>query len=84
MPKSIQQQLRPPRETGLLVVGTIGRPDTLHDLLIGDLLLNVAGVPVPDGAALREQIARQSAAKAVPMQLLRGGQVVATDVALVA
>jgi serine protease Do len=84
LPKNIQQQLRPPRETGLLVVGTISRPDTLHDLLIGDILLDVAGVPVPDGATLRQQIARQSEAKVVPMQLLRGGQVVATDVALVA
>jgi serine protease Do len=84
LPKSVQQQLRPPRETGLLVVDTISRPDTLHDLLIGDILLDVAGVPVPDGATLRQQIARQSEAKVVPMQLLRGGQVVATTVSLVA
>ena len=84
LPKSVQQQLHPARETGLLVVGTIARPDTLHDLLIGDILLDVAGVPVPDGATLRQQIAQQSEAKVVPMQLLRGGQVVTTDVALVA
>jgi serine protease Do len=84
LPKSIQQQLHPSRETGLLVVGTIARPDTLRDLLIGDILLDVAGVPVPDGATLRQQIARQSEAKVVPMQLLRGGQVITADVALVA
>jgi serine protease Do len=84
LPKSIQQQLHPSRETGLLVVGTIARPDTLRDLLIGDILLAVAGVPVPDGATLRQQIAQHSDAKVVPMQLLRGGQVVTADVALVA
>lgn len=84
LPKSIQQQLHLPRETGLLVVGTISRPDSLHDLLIGDILLDVAGVPVPDGATLRQQIAIQSENKVVPMQLVRGGQVVTTNVALVA
>jgi serine protease Do len=84
LPKNIQQQLRPPRETGLLVVGTIGRPDTLHDLLIGDILLDVAGVPVPDGATLRQQIAQRSVAKVVPMHLLRAGQVVTANIALVA
>jgi serine protease Do len=84
LPKSVQQQLQPPRETGLLVVGTINRPDTLHDLLVGDILLDVAGVPVPDGTTLRQQVAKQSEAKVVPMKLLRGGQVVTPDVALVA
>lgn len=83
LPKSIQQQLHPARETGLLVVGTIARPDTLHDLLIGDILLDVAGVPVPDGATLRQQIAQRSDAMVVPMQILRSGQVVTVDVALV-
>jgi serine protease Do len=83
LPKSIQQQLHPPRETGLLVVGTISRPDTLHDLLIGDILLDVAGIPVPDGVTLRQQIAQQSEAKVVPMKIARGGQVITADVALV-
>ena len=84
LPKSIQQQVQPSRETGLLIVGTISRPDTLRDLLIGDILLDVAGVPVPDGTTLRQQIARHSENNVVPMQLIRGGRVITTDVALVA
>jgi serine protease Do len=60
LPQNIQQQLRPSRATGLLVVGTIARPDTLHDLLLGDTLLAVAGTPVPDGVTLRQKIAEQS------------------------
>jgi serine protease Do len=84
LPKNIQQQLHPSQETGLLVVSTLTRPDTLNNLLIGDILLAVAGVPVPDGITLRQQVAQQSADKPLPITLVRGGKVVTTNVALVA
>jgi serine protease Do len=61
---------------GLLVLNV--QPDSLAEraaLLAGDVLLNVAGTPVTDGAQLLNALARHSGQTSLPLTLIRGGQV---------
>ncbi len=78
---SIRQSLQPPRETGLLVVGTQARQGYYSDLLIGDILLNIANEPIRDVATLRNALAQSDVGKNVPLTILRGGNIVTVDVA---
>lgn len=81
LPVSIRQSLQPPRETGLLVVGTQARQGYYSDLLIGDILLNIANEPTRDVATLRNALAQSDVGKNVPLTILRGGNIVTVDVA---
>ncbi|HZR43163.1 MAG TPA: trypsin-like peptidase domain-containing protein [Ktedonobacteraceae bacterium] len=81
LPVSIRQSLQPPRETGLLVVGTQARQGYYSDLLIGDILLNIANEPIRDVATLRNALAQSDVGKNVPLTILRGGNIVTVDVA---
>jgi serine protease Do len=77
----ISQSLQPQRSSGLLVVGTRAREEYLTDLLVGDILLDVAGKPVSDVATLRQILQQYREGDAVPMHILRGGNIVAVDIA---
>jgi serine protease Do len=81
LPVGIRQNLQPPRETGLLVVGTQARQGYYSDLLIGDILLNIANEPIRDVATLRNALAQSDVGKNVPLTILRGGNIVTVDVA---
>ena len=81
LPTSIQQSLQPQREIGLLVVGVGARHIQRNDLLVGDILLDVAGEPVNDAATLRHILASGEEGKDVPMKILRGGVIVETNIA---
>ncbi|MBV9230632.1 MAG: trypsin-like peptidase domain-containing protein, partial [Chloroflexi bacterium] len=81
LPTNIRQSLQLQRETGLLVVGVGARYVQRNDLLVGDILLDVAGKPVNDAAALRHILASGEPGKDVPMKILRGGVVVEADIA---
>src|SRR5438105_11554051 len=53
LPADIRYNLQPKREFGLLIVGiSTKRSAKYNDLLLGDILLAVAGKPVTDGATL--------------------------------
>lgn len=81
VPTSIGQTLQPQRFSGLLVVGISARQEHLTDLLVGDILLDVAGKPVSDVSTLRQILKQYQEGDAVPMHILRGGSVVATEIA---
>ena len=82
LPDNIRGSLKPSRETGLLIVGIEAeRQAQYSDLLVGDVLLDLAGKPVSDGATLRNLLAQSEGSKTVPMHILRGGSVVTVDVA---
>jgi S1-C subfamily serine protease len=78
LPDNVRHLLK--RESGVLVVGI--RPErTANDLLVGDILLDVAGKPVKDTAALLSVLSESEERKTIPMNIVRGGEVVTVDVA---
>jgi serine protease Do len=64
------------QERGLVISGVAsGRPAERAGLLVGDVLLGVAGEPVGGGASLRDLIARNAdAGGAVRLRVMRGGE----------
>jgi len=82
LPPDIRNGSKPQRETGLLIVGIAAdRQAQYSDLLIGDILLDLDGKPVNNGATLRKLLAESEGREAVSMNILRGGVVVTVDVA---
>ena len=82
LPPNIRNGSKPQRETGLLIVGIAAdRQAKYSDLLIGDILLDLDGKPVNNGATLRKLLAESEGREAVSMNILRGGVVVTVDVA---
>jgi serine protease Do len=82
LPPNIRNGSKPQHETGLLIVGIAAdRQAKYSDLLIGDILLDLDGKPVNNGATLRKLLAETEGRKAVSMNILRGGVVVTVDVA---
>ncbi len=79
LPAAVRQQLQPERSVGLLIVGTSARSASLQDLLVGDIILEVAGTPVSDAATLRKIVAQQQEGDALSAKLLRGGVVLDTS-----
>lgn len=74
IPAQIGQSLQPARPSGLMVVGILPERQALYDdLFVGDILLEVAGKPVTEVAALRQILAQES--DSIPMQIIRGGKV---------
>lgn len=82
LPSALQQQLQPTRGSGVLIIGTM-RPETLHDLLVGDIILDVAGRPVTDGTTLRQEVTRQSTQATVEIRLYRGGNIITSKITLI-
>ncbi len=81
LPTPIARSVQPPREAGLLIVSLRIRPDYLHDLFVGDILLDVAGQPVGDPATLRHILSQQQEGASIPATILRGGKVVTVNIA---
>src|SRR5690348_11529516 len=81
LPDNIRQLLK--RESGVRVVGI--RPDrkanNLNDLLIGDILLDVAGKPVKETASLLSILAQSEERKSLSMTIMRDDKIVTVDVA---
>jgi len=79
---AIHQSFNTQRTSGLLVVG-IEEIRQVSDVLVGDILLTVAGKPVNDPATLRSILAQQGEVATVPITLFRAGVVVTLDVTTV-
>ena len=63
------------RETGLLVVSVeAGSPADTAGMLIGDILVEFAGQPMPDTDALQSQLGAARIGQATPAAVLRGGE----------
>ncbi len=75
---AIRQAMNTQRTSGLLVVG-IEETRQTSDVLVGDIILTVAGKPVNDPAALRSVLAQQGEAKTVALTLFRAGAVVSLE-----
>jgi serine protease Do len=62
------------QEAGLVITGVAsGSPASRAGLLVGDVLLGVAGGPVEDAASLRDALA--NASNPVRLRVMRGGEV---------
>ena len=69
------------RETGLLIVSVeSGSPADAAGILIGDILVEVAGQPIPDTDALQAQLGPARIGQATPVSVLRGGELKALSV----
>ena len=75
LPESAQNDLKRKQATGLLL-GSVERksPAEAAKLIVGDILVAIAGQPVPDHDALFAHLTGAVVGKSVPMQVLRGGQ----------
>ena len=68
---------------GLLVVKVdSGSLAEQSSVMVGDVLLDVAGTPVADGDDLLNELARNSVRQSIPLRLIRGGRVQAVSVAV--
>ncbi len=70
--------------TGVMIVGLRPERQAKHtDLLLGDILLEVAGVPVKDNAALLKTLAASHERERLPLKLIRGGELAELEVGTV-
>ncbi|MCC7106820.1 MAG: trypsin-like peptidase domain-containing protein [Chloroflexi bacterium] len=75
MPAGLTQPLNLAQETGLLVVGVeADGPGGRGGLLIGDILVGLAGQPVRDTEDLRVALGPESVGQAVRIRVVRGGE----------
>lgn len=82
LPPSMRSAIPAKQESGVMVVGIRPERQTKHtDLLLGDILLEVAGSPVKNNAALLNTLASSQEQEKLPMKLLRGGELVELEVA---
>ncbi len=75
---AIRQSFNTQQASGLLIVG-IEETRQVGDLLVGDILLTVAGKTVNDPSALRHILSQQGEAATVPLTIFRAGTVVSLD-----
>src|SRR5438093_5434027 len=81
LPAAIRQQLGLEQESGLLLVGVEpGGPAEQGGLLIGDLLIALAGDPIRDTDDLQRALGSDRVGQAISARVVRGGQ--ATDLSL--
>ena len=78
LPIDVQSKITPERTSGLLIVGIEGK-DTSTELLLGDILLNIAGTPVESASALRSLLTQYIEKKSVPVTLHRAGDIISIE-----
>ena len=75
---TIRQSINTEHTSGLLIVG-IEETRHTNDLLVGDIVLTVAGKPVNDPATLRHILAQQGETKTIATTLVRAGALVSLE-----
>jgi serine protease Do len=81
LPEQIGNSLQPVRKTGLLIAGLPGRQEHQQDLLIGDILLAVAGEPVSTARSVRQLLNKQrQEGNTASLTILRGEKVIIADI----
>jgi serine protease Do len=81
LPAAIRASLPGGQESGVMVAGISPERQAKHsDLYIGDILLEVAGTTVKNNADLLKTLAASQERERLPVKLLRGGEVVETEV----
>ena len=75
LPTASQTALQRGQRTGLLIVGIEkDTPASKGGLMVGDILVGVAGAPVLDQDELFTHLNRDVAGRSTPIEILRGGQ----------
>ena len=75
IPAASQKALKREQATGLLIVGVENdSPASKGGLIVGDILVAVAGVPVLHHDELFTRLNGDVAGKSTPIEILRGGQ----------
>ena len=75
IPAASQKALKHEQETGLLVVGVENdSPASKGGLIVGDILVAVAGIPVLHHDELFTRLSGDVVGKSTPIDVLRGGQ----------
>ena len=75
IPDMAQKSLKREQATGLLIVGVENNsPASKGGLMVGDILMAVAGVPVLHHDELFAHLNAEVAGKSTPIEILRGGQ----------
>jgi S1-C subfamily serine protease len=75
IPNASQEVLNRPQEAGLLVISVEkNSPAARGGLIVGDILVAVAGVPVHHHDELFARLDGDVAGKSTPVEILRGGQ----------
>jgi len=81
LPLDSRSQLNRAQETGLLIVGIEeGSPAEKGGMMIGDILVGVAGVAVEHHDELFTRLSGDVVGKSTPMDILRGGKLQLVDV----
>jgi len=75
LPAALRQSLGLTQKTGLMIVGVEpGSPAEKGGLLLGDVLISVAGQPVSDAEALQAALGPGAVGKATTIGVIRGGE----------
>ncbi len=75
IPTAGQQALQREQASGLLIVGVEAEtPAAKSELLVGDILVGIAGIPVTDHDILFAVLTGEVVGKSTPVEVLRGGQ----------
>jgi S1-C subfamily serine protease len=83
IPEASQQALGRKQPSGLLVVGIDpGTPAAKSDLMVGDIVVGVAGKPVADHDELFAVLSGDVVGQSTPVEVLRGGQPMAINVVI--
>lgn len=81
LPKEAQSQLKREQETGLLIVGVEkDSPAEKGGLIVGDILVSVAGEAVDHHDELFTRLSGDVVGKPTPMDILRGGKLQSVNV----
>ncbi|MFN8498071.1 MAG: trypsin-like peptidase domain-containing protein [Anaerolineae bacterium] len=75
LPAQMQGVLGREQASGLLVLGVEpGSPAETGGLLLGDIIVGVAGRPTPDMEELQGELSGERVGQATPLEIIRGGQ----------
>jgi S1-C subfamily serine protease len=75
IPPEAREELGREQETGLLLVNIESNsPAADSDLMVGDILVGIAGTPISDHDELLGQLGGDIVGKPTPVEVLRGGK----------
>jgi S1-C subfamily serine protease len=75
IPQAAREELGREQETGLLLVNIEpDSPAAESDMMVGDILVGIAGTPISDHDELLGQLSGELVGKSTPVEVLRGGK----------
>ncbi|MEM8531132.1 MAG: trypsin-like peptidase domain-containing protein [Chloroflexota bacterium] len=81
LPATLRQGSLAQRKAGVMIVGVNPNgPASKAALTVGDVLIDVSGVPIETTESLLEALSRRDATEIIQLNVLRGGELTAVDV----